>query len=43
MADAIPGLATITVPGVGHAPTLAEANIPEALNDILDAVDRTGH
>ena len=40
MARRLPGLRVVTVPGVGHAPTLAEPVAAAALGDFLDEVAR---
>ncbi len=43
MAEAIPTLRAVTVPGVGHAPTLSETEVEEAIDDALATADRTQH
>lgn len=40
MARRLPGLSAVTVPGVGHAPTLAEAVAATALGQFLDELQR---
>ncbi len=40
MAERLPGLAAVTVPRVGHAPTLAEPVAAAALNDFLNRIKR---
>ena len=36
----LPHLDAVVGPGMGHAPTLSEPQIPEPLNDALQAADR---
>ena len=43
MAKVMPGLAQVTVAGVGHAPTLSEPEVLEVLDGKLAVADRTGH
>ncbi len=40
MAQRLPGLTAVTVPRVGHAPTLAEPMAAAALNDFLNEIKR---
>ncbi len=41
MAEAMPGLAQVTVAGVGHAPTLNEPEVQEVLDAVLARADST--
>ncbi|MEK9753398.1 MAG: alpha/beta hydrolase [Rhodospirillaceae bacterium] len=40
MQQALPHMVPVVVPGFGHAPTLAEPQVPEPLNDALLAADK---
>jgi len=43
MHDEMPSMASVVVPGFGHAPTLSEPQIPEPLENALLAADRYAH
>jgi len=43
MSDAVPSMVAVTVVGVGHAPTLAEPEVVEALDRALEIADETHH
>lgn len=43
MSEAIPTLRAVTVPGVGHAPTLSEPQVVEAIDHALATADRARH
>ena len=43
MREAVPLMAAVTVEGVGHAPTLAEPEVVEALETALEKADETHH
>lgn len=43
MAEVMPDMISLTVPGIGHMPTLAEPEVLEILDEQLALVDATGH
>jgi len=43
MSEAVPSMAAVTVCGVGHAPTLAEPEVVEALERALEKADESQH
>lgn len=43
MSEAVPSMAAVTVCGVGHAPTLAEPEVVEALERALEKTDESHH